>query len=235
MRLKTLLALLLALTASAVLYAQQSLKTFSPSGYIQLETVLNNTGELQYRLLFKNKEAVGLSSLGLRLSTPAIELNRFSVVNIDSTSKDETWETVWGEDHRIRNNYREIAYLLQNKSSTPVKLRIVFRVFNDGVGFRYEFPQQDALHHFVVADELTGFAMTGDHKTFWIPGDYDTNEYAYYTSPLSKIDASGGGSAQEIHAKTFFDKNAVQTPLMMKSADGLYLNIHEAALLNFRR
>ena len=233
MRLKTLLALLLALTASAVLYAQQSLKTFSPSGYIQLETVLNNTGELQYRLLFKNKEAVGLSSLGLRLSTPAIELNRFSVVNIDSTSKDETWETVWGEDHRIRNNYREIAYLLQNKSSTPVKLRIVFRVFNDGVGFRYEFPQQDALHHFVVADELTGFAMTGDHKTFWIPGDYDTNEYAYYTSPLSKIDASGGGSAQEIHAKTFFDKNAVQTPLMMKSADGLYLNIHEAALLNY--
>jgi hypothetical protein len=233
MRLKTLLALLLALTTSAVLYAQQSLKTFSPSGYIQLETVLNNTGELQYRLLFKNKEAVGLSSLGLRLSTPAIELNRFSVVSIDSTSKDETWETVWGEDHRIRNNYREIAYLLQNKSGTPVKLRIVFRVFNDGVGFRYEFPQQDALHHFVVADELTGFAMTGDHKTFWIPGDYDTNEYAYYTSPLSKIDASGGGSAQEIHAKTFFDKNAVQTPLMMKSADGLYLNIHEAALLNY--
>jgi len=108
MRLKPLLALPLALTASAVLYAQQSLKTFSPSGYIQLETVLNNTGELQYRLLFKNKEAVGLSSLGLRLSTPAIELNRFSVVNIDSTSKDETWETVWGEDHRIRNNYREI-------------------------------------------------------------------------------------------------------------------------------
>lgn len=233
MRLKTLLALLLALTASAGLYAQQSLKTFSPSGYIQLETLLNNTGELQYRLLFKNKEAVGLSSLGLRLSTPAIELNRFSVVSIDSTSKDETWETVWGEDHRIRNNYREIAYLLQNKSGTPVKLRIVFRVFNDGVGFRYEFPQQDALHHFVVADELTGFAMTGDHKTFWIPGDYDTNEYAYYTSPLSKIDASGGGSAQEIHAKTFFDKNAVQTPLMMKSADGLYLNIHEAALLNY--
>lgn len=233
MRLKSLLAFLLALTASAVLYAQQSLKTFSPSGQVQLETVLGNNGELQYRLLFKNKEAVGLSSIGLRLSTPAIELNRFTVVSIDSTSKDETWETVWGEDHHIRNNYREIAYLLQNKTGTPVKLRIVFRVFNDGVGFRYEFPQQDALHHFVVADELTGFAMTGDHKTFWIPGDYDTNEYTYYTSPLSKIDASGGGSAQEIHAKTFFDKNAVQTPLMMKSADGLYLNIHEAALLNY--
>lgn len=233
MRLKTLLAFLLAITASVVLYAQQTLKTFSPSGQVQLETVLDNSGELQYRLLFKNKEAVGLSSLGLRLSTPAIDLNRFSVVSIDSASKDETWETVWGEDRRIRNNYREIAYLLQNKNGTPVKLRIVFRVFNDGVGFRYEFPQQENLHHFVVADELTGFAMTGDHKTFWIPGDYDTNEYTYYTSPLSKIDASGGGSAQEIHAKTFFDKNAVQTPLMMKAAGGLYLNIHEAALLNY--
>jgi hypothetical protein len=122
---------------------------------------------------------------------------------------------------------------LKDHSNSGITITIIFRVFNNGVGFRYEFPKQDKLNHFVIADELTEFAMTGDHKTFWIPGDYDTNEFAYYTTKLSEIDATGGGKAQEIAAKTFFDKNAVQTPLMMKSAEGLYINIHEAALINY--
>jgi len=122
---------------------------------------------------------------------------------------------------------------LQDKGGSGISVNIVFRVFNDGVGFRYEFPKQDKLNHFIVGDELTQFAMTGNHKAFWIPGDYDTNEFAYYTTNLADVDATGGGKAQEIHAKTFFDKNAVQTPLMMKSKDGLYINLHEASLVNY--
>jgi hypothetical protein len=112
-------------------------------------------------------------------------------------------------------------------------MHIIFRVFNEGVGFRYEFPQQEKLTHFVIADERSQFKLTGDHKAFWIPGDYDTNEFTYYTTKLSEVDATGGTKVQEIHAKTFFDKNAVQTPLMLKTASNLYINIHEAALLDY--
>jgi hypothetical protein len=112
-------------------------------------------------------------------------------------------------------------------------LEFIVRVFNDGAGFRYLFPRQAELNHFIVQDELTEFALTGDHKTFWIPGDYDTNEFMYNTSRLTEVDASSSAMSQEIYAKTFFDKNAVQTPLMMKTNDGLYINIHEAALVNY--
>src|SRR5690242_19067870 len=112
-------------------------------------------------------------------------------------------------------------------------MQVIFRIFNDGLGFRYSFPRQAKLNHFIIADELTQFALTGDHTTFWIPGDYDTNEFKYNTTKLSEVDAGSSVMSQEIHAKTFFDKNAVQTPLMMKTTDGLYINIHEAALVNY--
>jgi hypothetical protein len=133
----------------------------------------------------------------------------------------------------IRNQYNQVVLKLTDTSANKIRLDIIFRVFNDGIGFRYSFPKQNALNHFIVADELTQFAMNGDHKAFWIPGDYDTNEFMYNTSKLSEVDAGNGAMSQEIFAKTFFDKNAVQTPLMMKSSDGLYINIHEAALLNY--
>ena len=146
---------------------------------------------------------------------------------------DETWPTVWGEYSRIRNHYRELRLQLKDKGTSGILMNLVFRVFNEGVGFRYEFPTQEKLNHFVIADEYSGFRMTGDHKTIWIPGDYDSNEFMYTTSTLSEVDATGGKNVQEIYAKTFFDKNAVQTPLMMKSAEGLYINIHEASLMNY--
>ena len=142
-----------------------------------------------------------------------LSLIKFSLASADSSRVDETWKPVWGEQSSIRNNYKQLVLRLNDKSGSGIALNMIFRVFNDGVGFRYEFPKQDKLNHFVVADELTQFAVSGDHKAFWIPGDYDTNEFAYYTTKLSEIDATGGGKAQEIHAKTFFDKNAVQTPL----------------------
>ncbi|MBL0268633.1 MAG: glycoside hydrolase family 97 protein [Chitinophagaceae bacterium] len=173
----------------------------------------------------------GKPGIGFRLQNPAISLQRFRVIGSNLQTTDNTWTPVWGEQKQIRNQYNQLT--LQLKDSNNILLNLIVRVFNDGFGFRYEFPEQAGLNHFIIADELSRFRMTGDHKTFWIPGDYDTNEYGYYTSKLSEVDASGGGMAQEIHAKTFFDKNAVQTPLMMKTGDGLYINIHEAALVNY--
>ena len=187
-------------------------------------------GQLIYTMQYKGKTVINTSAFGLVLKEPNLRLDHFTIIESLSSSADETWEPVWGEQRQIRNNYNQL--LLKLKTANDIRIDIVIRVFNDGMGFRYVFPQQ-SMQHFILAGELTEFAMTGDHKVFWIPGDYDTNEFAYYTTKLSEIDASGGGKAQEIHAKTFFDKNAVQTPLMMKSNDGLYINIHEAALLNY--
>lgn len=205
----------------------------SPNGAITLTVVHEENFKLYYKLFYRGKTVTEYSGLGMKLQSPAVVMEQFDLAGIDSSVVDETWKPVWGEVSLIRNNYKQLVIKLTDRGGSGIQMQIVFRVFNDGAGFRYIFPRQEKLNHFIIADELTQFRMTGDHKTFWIPGDYDTNEYGYYTSHLSQIDASGGGFAQEIHAKTFFDKNAVQTPLMMKSADGLYINIHEAALVNY--
>ncbi len=233
MLIKKMLAGLLFLFLLQPAFADEIIHVSSPGRIVQLDIHHRSSGELLYEIAFKGKKAIAPSGLGLAFSSPAVKLSQFTITGIDSLVTDETWEPVWGEQRTIRNHYRQLVLSLKDRNGSGIRLRIVFRVFNDGLGFRYEFPAQDSLSHFIVADELSQFAMTGDHKAFWIPGDYDTNEYAYYTSPLSDIDATGGGFAQEIHAKTFFDRNAVQTPLMMKTADGLYINIHEAALLNY--
>lgn len=145
---------------------------------------------------------------------------------------DETWEPVWGEVKTIRNNYKELSITLSQRATERIMV-IRFRLFNDGVGFRYEFPKQANLQHFIVKGEFTEFAMAGDHKTFWMPGDYDTNEYTYSTTKLSEVNpAVQGNDASEISTRSVII-NGVQTPLMMKSADGLYINVHEAALVNY--
>lgn len=125
---------------------------------------------------------------------------------MDSSFYDETWQPVWGEQSKIRNNYRQLVLSLIDKSGSGIKLNLVVRVFNDGLGFRYEFPQQEKLNHFIVADELTQFAMTGDHKAFWIPGDYDTNEFAYYTTKLSEVDATGAARLRKYPLKLFLKR-----------------------------
>lgn len=205
----------------------------SPGGSVSLTITTAAEGRLSYAVDFRTRPVILPSALGLVLKTPEVTLQQFSVLDSDTTTVDETWTPVWGEQSRIRDHYRQLRLRVKDSGKTGIELVIVFRVFDDGLGFRYEFPAQPGLKHFVVAGELTQFTMTGDHNAFWIPGDYDTNEYAYYQSSLSKIDASGGGFSQEIHAQTFFDRHAVQTPLMMKSADGLYINLHEAALVNY--
>ena len=214
-------------------YADQSISFYSPDGNIQLGLNCRDNGDLVYHVLYKGKTVIGSSGLGFKLNVPDVSLIKFSLTSADSSRVDETWKPVWGEQSSIRNNYKQLILRLNDKSGSGIALNMIFRVFNDGVGFRYEFPKQDKLNHFIVGEELTQFVVGGNHKAFWIPGDYDTNEFAYYTTNLSEIDATGGGKAQEIHAKTFFDKNAVQTPLMLKSNDGLYINIHEASLVNY--
>ncbi len=233
MRLKTTIAAFVTALISQFAYADQSITLYSPDQNIQLGVIHRDNGGVLYRVIYKGKTVIAPSGLGFKLNVPDLSLASFNLLAIDSSATDENWKPVWGEQSTIRNHYKQLVLQLADRSGSGIKLNIVFRVFNDGVGFRYEFPQQEKLTHFIVGEELTQFAMTGDHKAFWIPGDYDTNEYGYYTTTLSTIDATGGGTAQEIHAKTFFDKNATQTPLMIKSADGLYINIHEAALVNY--
>ena len=144
----------------------------------------------------------------MKFKSPDVSLTKFDVPAVDSSVADETWKPVWGETSSIRNNYKQLVLKLADRSGSGIQLQIIFRVFNDGVGFRYSFPPQSKLNHFIIANELTQFAVTGDHKTFWIPGDYDTNEFKYNTTVLSQVDASSSAMSQEIAAKTFFDKNA---------------------------
>jgi glucan 1,4-alpha-glucosidase len=233
MQFRRLIVVLITVTFAHSSYADRLININSPNGNIQLGLNNRDNGDLIYRLFYKNKKAVEPSGLGFRFKSPELLLTRFEIIKIDSSAADESWKPVWGEQSSIRNHYKQLVLQLRDKSGSGILMTVIFRVFNDGMGFRYLFPKQDKLNHFIVADELTQFAMNGDHMTFWIPGDYDTNEYSYYTTRLSEVDATGGGKAQEITAKTFFEKNAVQTPLMMKSADGLYINIHEAALVNY--
>jgi len=225
--------ILLFLLLSAFTVQAQQFKINSPDNDIQLAVNLSASGEVSYTVNYKNKPAILPSSLSMKLKEPDANLKRFTLVKIDSSLYDQTWQTIWGEYSSIRDNHKELRLHLQQKDSPKILLNIVFRVFNKGVGFRYEFPQQQNFTHFILDEENSQFHLTGDHKVFWIPGDYDTNEFKYNTSKLSEVDASSGKFVQEIHAKTFFDKNAVQTPLMVKTNDGLYINLHEAALVNY--
>jgi hypothetical protein len=224
--------IVLFLTASSMAHAQ-SLTLKSPNSNVQLNVSIAAGGEVSYTVQYKGQPVVQPSGLGMELKEPAITLRQFSVQRIDSSTFDETWQPVWGEYSNIRDHHKELRLSLRDRSGSDVLMNVIFRVFNEGVGFRYEFPQQEKLTHFVIAEERSQFKLTGDHKAFWIPGDYDTNEFTYYTTKLSEVDATGGTKVQEIHAKTFFDKNAVQTPLMLKTAGNLYINIHEAALLDY--
>jgi len=225
--------LTLLLLTGTVMADAQNITLRSPNSNVQLHVVLTSSGEVSYAVQYKNQPVIQPSALSMELKEPAITLRQFAVQRIDSSTFDQAWQPVWGEYSSIRNHHKELRLSLKDRSGSDVLMHIIFRVFNEGVGFRYEFPQQEKLTHFVIADERSQFKLAGDHKAFWIPGDYDTNEFTYYTTKLSEVDATGGTKVQEIHAKTFFDKNAVQTPLMLKTASNLYINIHEAALLDY--
>ena len=228
---RKLLLLIVSLFALTAVFAGKSINMFSFDGRLRLLLESDEAGGLRYALYFKNQSVVKPSALGFKLVDNNTVLNEFEVVSIDSSTTDQYWSQVWGEQSLVHNWHKEIKLGLRSKNG--IFLNIYFRLFNEGVGFRYEFPTQQKLNHFIIAEELTEFAMAENNMAFWIPGDYDTNEYSYYQSSLKDIGASQRSVSQEIYAKSPIGPTAVQTPLMMKSPSGLYINIHEAALLNY--
>jgi hypothetical protein len=203
-------------------------------GKVRLEFTLNAEGKPLYSVFYDDKPVIKPSEMGFSLLDDAAFDKNFVPLGSEISTADDTWKPVWGEVNSIRDHYNQLTVHLKQKNSPNRLMNIVFRVFEDGVGFRYEFPYQHNLKYFIVSNELTTFAMAGDHKTFWIPGDYDTNEYMYTTSKLSEVDNKDMvEKSTSIAVRVAPDRYAVQTPLMMKSADGLYINIHEAALVGF--
>ncbi|HEY4628850.1 MAG TPA: glycoside hydrolase family 97 N-terminal domain-containing protein, partial [Flavobacterium sp.] len=205
----------------------------SPNGKFVMEFSLQNDGTPSYNLNYKGKAVVKPSKLGLELKDDKKSLlNDFTVVDTKTATFDENWKPVWGEVASIRNHYNELAVTL-NQKETDRQIVIRFRLFDDGLGFRYEFPSQKNLTYFVIKEERTQFAMTGDHTAFWIPGDYDTQEYDYTTSKLSEIRGLSEKARTANVSQRSFSTTGVQTSLMLKTADGLYINLHEAALINY--
>ena len=217
------------------LSAQETLT--SPDGDLELKFLLDNKGVPFYALNFKGKPVILPSKLGIDIARDTLSLKEgFKVTGTQVSAVNDSWVPVWGQWSRIRNHYNELEVTLrQEKRDTEVILR--FRLFNDGLGFRYEFPKQKNLSYFTVKDELTEFRLAGDHKAFWLPGDYNTEEYKTSTTPISGIipklktrTLSVGENYPLYENKGLF---SVQTPLMMKSQEGLYINIHEAALVDY--
>jgi hypothetical protein len=201
---------------------------------VRMEFMLDASGSPVYSIFYGDKPVINPSHLGIKLLDDSSFNKHFAVLNIERKSVDDAWQPVWGEVSHIRDHYEQVTVHLQQQLPPHRLMNIVFRVFSDGVGFRYEFPLQPNLKYFIVSDELTEFSLTGDNKTFWIPGDYDSNEYPYTTSLISQVDESVlANSETSIAVRYVPDKYGIQTPLMMKTPDGLYINIHEAALQNY--
>ena len=204
----------------------------SPNGQLQLNFSVNSQGEPVYELFYKGKAVIKPSKLGLELKNDPGLMNGFTLADTQTSTFDETWEPVWGEVKQIRHHYNEMAVTLDQKAQDR-NIIIRFRLFDDGLGFRYEFPLQKNLNYFVIKEERTQFAMTGDHKAFWIPGDYDTQEYDFTESKLSEICGLMKSAITGNASQTQFSPTGVQTSLQMKTADGLYINLHEAALVDY--
>ncbi|WP_423818629.1 glycoside hydrolase family 97 protein [Salinimicrobium sp. TIG7-5_MAKvit] len=204
----------------------------SPDGQLIMDFWLSDIGVPTYKLSYKKQPVIKPSSLGLSLKKEEDLIGNFNILELEHSNFDQTWKPVWGEEKEIRNHYNEITINLEQQN-THRKMVLRFRLFNEGLGFRYEFPQQDNLGHFVIKDEKTQFALTGDHTAWWIPGDYDTQEYDYTESRLSEIQTMMKNAITENMSQTSFSETGVQTSLMLKTDDELYINIHEAALIDY--
>lgn len=230
--------ILLALMLLPMLAMAQTVK--SPNGNVSVKFSLDN-GRPVYEMTYKNRAVIKPSYLGLELAKTKHAskgmdetslMDGFVIAKTNTSTFDETWKPVWGETATIRNHYNELAVTL-NQPETKRNIIIRFRVYDDGMGLRYEFPQQEELNYFVIKEEHTQFAMAGDHKAFWIPGDYDTQEYETVESKLSEIRGLMKSAITPNSSQTTFSPTGVQTSLQMKTDDGLYINIHEAACVNY--
>ena len=230
-------------------------KLSSPDGNFEMHFSLNTKGAPVYELTYKGKTIIKPSTLGLELKREDANkktdfewteknvnqseldakvnlFNGFAIKDAQTSTFDETWVPVWGEEKEIRNHYNELAVTLDQPQNNRYII-IRFRLFNDGLGFRYEFPQQPNLNYFIIKEEHSQFGMTGDHTAFWLPGDYDTQEYDYTTSRLSEIRGLMKKAITPNSSQTPFSITGVQTSLLMKTAEGLYINLHEAALIDY--
>lgn len=228
------------LTAAALLSASASLGATevltSPDGRLQLSFDLTADGTPTYKMDYNNKPVIATSRLGLELKNQKSLLDGFQMERVSRSSFDETWQPVWGEQSSIRNHYNEMAVCLsQPDDNGHLREMIVrFRLYDDGVGFRYEWPAQDNFTYFTIKEERTEFAMTGDHTAYWIPGDYDTQEYDYTISRLSEVREKMPAVKFSYNvSSTVFSDTGVQTSLQLKTDDGIYLNIHEAACVDY--
>jgi hypothetical protein len=242
------LGLVACVTTAVSSFPEDAQMIQSPDGQLELKVAVVD-GVPMYSLKRGETDVILPSRLGVELRGPRMKesfeekaiktygapeslYDGFTLEKAERSTFDETWETVWGEEAKIRNHYNELAVTLKNEKGRRMLLR--FRVFDDGLGFRYEFPEQDGLTYFVIKDELTEFAMAGDHTAWWIPGDYDTEEYAYNTTRLSGIEnwynnnKLAGNASQQM-----FSKTGVQMSIQMKTDEGLYINLHEAAVENY--
>lgn len=228
------------LTAAALLSASASLGATevltSPDGRLQLSFDLTNDGTPTYKMDYNNKPVIATSRLGLELKNQKSLLDGFKMERVSRSSFDETWQPVWGEQSSIRNHYNEMAVCLSQPDDNGHlrEMSVRFRLYDDGVGFRYEWPAQDNFTYFTIKEERTEFAMTGDHTAYWIPGDYDTQEYDYTISRLSEVREKMPAVKFSYNvSSTVFSDTGVQTSLQLKTDDGIYLNIHEAACVDY--
>ena len=223
---------LVACTSARNVAPQGEVKTLqSPDGKLTLTVGLTAEGTPVYSLDREETAVIKPSRLGYKLLNGPDLSKGFSCVGADESTFDETWEPVWGEEAQIRNHYNQLLVCLKKEDGVAMNLR--FRLYDDGLGFRYEFPMENKLTYFKVADELTEFALTGDHTAWWIPGDYDTQEYNYHESKLSDVRALNSVERPYNASQTVASAMSVQTALQMKTAEGLYVNIHEAEVLDY--
>ena len=209
----------------------QASEVSSPDGSIRVNFELQGTMPT-YSVTYQGKPIILPSHLGYDLDNKADLLDGFTLLSEERSTFDETWTPVWGENREIRNHYNELLVCLAQKAEDRY-MNVRFRVYDDGFGLRYEFPQKGKLNYFVVSEERTEFAMTGDHTAWWIPGDYDTQEYNYTRSRLSEISRYLHDAVSQNLSQTLFSETGVQTSLQLKTDDGIYINLHEAALVNY--
>lgn len=219
----------LGLMSSGLLLAES---VTSPSGIINVDFNLSRNGTPSYTVSRLSEPVVLESKMGFLLKGDSDLTDSFEIIGTSRTCFDEVWTPVWGETSEIRNNYNEMLVNLR-QHGTDRLMNIRFRVYDDGIGFRYEFPEQRQLIYFTLIDERTEFAMTGDHLAWWIPGDYDTQEYSYTESRLSQIRGCMESAVSDNLSQTTFSPTGVQTSLQMKTDNGLYINLHEAALIDY--
>jgi hypothetical protein len=237
----------------ATVHLVQSQTTYSPSRQVTLNFLISPDGEPTYNLIYKDKIVISDSKLGFELEDKAGEKNTFAteteqkasearsqmykgfkIKDIVESTFDEVWQPVWGEENKIRNHYNEMAVFLDHPATGRMMV-IRFRVFDDGLGFRYEFPMQNNLIYFTVKEEKTQFSLQGDPMAYWIPGDYDTQEYDYTISKVSEIKQNMKTAITPNASQTPFSETGVQTPFLLKTESGLYISLHEAALINYGR